>query len=884
MEYIEGKSLRDVINEYKLGLDKIIDIIRQLSEGLSKAHKAGIVHRDIKPENIIIGKDARVRILDFGLAKLKGVSKLTKVTSTLGTIHYMSPEQIQGQDIDCRSDIWSLGVVLFELLTGDLPFKGQYESAVIYAILNEDPCIIRELRSDCSDSLSKIVRNCLQKNPQDRFQSIQDILDAFEDGSYTVTAKKDKAEKHNLPTQLTSFIGREKEIDTIKDLLNEHRLVTLTGPGGCGKTRLAIASVSERISKYKDGVWFINLAPIADSNFVALEISKTLGIKEQPNKEIIDTLIEYIRNMSLLILLDNCEHLVQTCAELANRLLQSVKGLKILTTSREALNIPAEMVLRTPSLSFPDRDSNIDVNKVDRYEAVKLFVERAKTCKFDFDLNPQNVLSVIKICQRLAGIPLAIELAATRIRHMGPETILRHLEDQVKILASSSRTAPERQQTLKATIDWSYNLLQEQEQLLFNRLSVFAGGFDHEAVENVCTDEKLKKENIFPMLCQLVDKSLVIAEDQEEGFDRYRFLVPILQYSLQKLSDSGEETNYRDCHLSYYLNLAEQAYQQQFESQLKWLNKLEQEHDNLIAALNWAHEKSNEKFITLSGYLGWFWYLHGHSLLGMDYLERAVSESTDKSESYAHVITRLGMFIHLLGDSERTINLLHESLNIWRQFKNYREEAIVLGLLGKYASYSKDHEKGLKYNEKSLEIARKIDDPGLLNNCLADLCQCYIGLRKFEQAKPFVEELVVSSEKLQQPWEIVLSHHFRGDCSLGTRNFNAAEKEYGLAVTSAVKYGNTLYVALDLHGVAYSVSGQSRWAKAVRLDAAARNIYKQLGIEIYGVAEFWDEFIDTYIEGAKKHLGEKLSQKYEEEGKKMELEAAVEYALDFDKD
>jgi predicted ATPase len=654
--------------------------------------------------------------------------------------------------------------------------------------------------------------------------------------------------KHNLPEQLTSFIGRSKELETVQKLLSENRLVTLTGAGGCGKTRLATEVASTLIEKYEDGVWFVNLGPVTDPNFVAIEITDVLDIKEEPNKAITDTLIENIESKSLLILLDNCEHLVQACAEIADKLLQSVKGLRILATSREALNVPGELVWRTPSLSFPDNGAKMDIDEVLQYEAVQLFTERASTSKPGFILNPQNVSPIVQICQHVAGIPLAIELAATRIRQLSLETILERLDDQIKIFASTSRTAPKRQQTLQATIDWSYNLLTEEEQRLFNRLSVFTGDFSLESVEEICTDDEIKKENTLSLLCQLVDKSLVIAEDQEDESVRYRCLMPLHQYSLQKLIEIGEEEKYRDRHLSYYLSMAEQAYKEQFESQLKWLNKLEQEHDNLIAALNWSSAQSIEEFILLSGYLAWFWYLHSHYSLGMDYLEKALLKKTDKSEAYARVSAGLGMISHWSGDSQRAINLFNESLDIWRRYQNHLEEAIVLSLLGAYA-YNIDDESGLRYNEKSLEIARKIGNPGLLNHCLVYICQRYVFSKKFDQAKSYLEELLKSSEKLEQPIGIIAAHHFGGDCALGSRNFKEAEKKYSFTITIKLKFGFAAQVCYDIQGVAFSVSGQSRWAKAIRLDAAARKVASQYGVTIDGILELWDEWIDAYIKG-----------------------------------
>jgi predicted ATPase len=690
--------------------------------------------------------------------------------------------------------------------------------------------------------------------------------------------------KHNLPIPTTSFIGREKEMKEVRDLFQKSRLITLTGAGGCGKTRLAREITSTLIEEYRDGVWFVDLSPVTDPNFVVKAITEILSIKEAPNKPIIDTLIENIKDKSLLILLDNCEHLIQVCAEIADKLLQSVKGIRILATSREALNIPGEVVWGIPLLTFPDSGSKKDIDEVQRYEAIKLFIDRAGAGKPGFTLNPQNFSAVVGICQRVSGIPLAIELAATKIRYLGPETILERLQDQFKILSSSSRTVPERQQTLKATIDWSYNLLSEQEQLLFIRLSIFAGDFSLEAVEEVCSDKKIKKENIIIHLSQLVDKSLVIAEDQEDESVRYRCLDPLGQYSLQKLIESGAEEKLRKQHLSYYLKMAEQAYKEQFRLQLKWLNKLEQEYDNLISALNWSFTKSSENFILLSGYLGWFWEAHSYYSIGKDYLERALSKNVSKSEAYARVLFGLGIITYVSANLPRTIRLLKESLGIWRQFNNLWEEAIILCWLSGQYSLSGDYEKGLKSGKQSLESARKTGDPGLINYCLISVCMRFVFSKEWEQAIPYIEELLISSEKLKQPLGILYARHYHSDCTLGLRNFKEAEKRYAFSMKTALKYGHTFITTNDLHGVAFSVSGQSRWAKAIRLDAAARENYRIMGLNIRGLIKFWDEFFDTYIEGARKKLGEELTRKYEEEGRNMGFEAAVKYALDFDKD
>jgi predicted ATPase len=557
--------------------------------------------------------------------------------------------------------------------------------------------------------------------------------------------------------------------------------------------------------------------------------------------------------------------------------------MRILATSREALNIQGEVPWRVPSLSYPDKSLKMDMDEALQYEAVKLFTERAETSKPGFTLNAQNESSVVHICQLVAGIPLAIELAASRTRHLSPKAILERLDGQMKILASSSRIVPERQQTLKATIDWSYDLLSEEEQRFFDRLSVFTGDFSLEAVEDVCSDDRLKKDDVLSVLSQLVDKSLVNIENQEDGSVRYRCLIPLHQYSFQKLSESGEEKKYRKRHLSYYLRIAEKAHEEQFDAELKWQNELETEHDNLIVALNWAFTHSVEEFILLPGYLAWFWRSQSQLQLAVNYLEKALSKDAGKSEAYARTLLGLGMIVFYTGDIPRSIKLLNDSLKIWRRLKNRWEEAIVLGWLGSVLS-STDQETTLEYREQSLEIARKVGKPGLINHSLIFVCQFYAHSQQYDRGMPLVEELYLSSVEHKYPFGIYASLHFKADLVLSTNNYKDAEKQYALALETGLKYGQVLYAVMDIQGVAFALSGQSRWAKSIRLDSAARTKMKAMGLKIDGLYKFWDEWIETYIERAKKEVGEELTQKYEEEGKYMGFEATVKYALDFDKD
>jgi predicted ATPase len=698
------------------------------------------------------------------------------------------------------------------------------------------------------------------------------------------SAKDEKLGQHNLPIQLTSFIGREKEMKVIRQLISKQRMVTLIGAGGCGKTRLAIEVAAQLIPDYEDGVWFVELAPIASQDLVAKEITEVLKIKEVPNQTIIETLIYKIKDKNLLIILDNCEHLVQACAEIVVNLIQSVPGLKILATSREALCITGEHVWRIPSLTLIDPKKIINVEYAKNSEAVLLFTDRARMNNPEFELETANVNEVVTICNKLDGIPLALELVASRTRHMNTHTILERFSDSLDQFSSSDPGTSKRQQTLQATIEWSYNLLSDSDKILFIRLAVFSGGFDITAVEEVCSDDQLPKEIILDKLSLLVDRSLIYTVKSADQSMRYNRLETLRQFAQQKLQSQKEENVIMNRHLQYFLKIAEEAYEEQLESQLKWLNKLEQEHDNLIAALDWSDKNFPKEFVRLAGALGWFWSMHSHISEGKDYLERALLKDEKKSKAHARVLYGLAMIVFYIGEIPRSIDCLDESLKIWRQHNNLWEQAIVLSYFSFVMAAAGDQETGLRYSEESVEIARKIGNPILINYCMIDLCQSFVHLKQYDKARRMIKEFLDSADEQKQSDLIIRARRFLGDCDLGEENYLEAEKGYGFALETALKYGNTLDAAFELLGIAFSVSGQSRWAKSIRLDAAAREKGRLLGVKLYGLIKFYDVLIDTYIGRAREKLGEERTRKYEEEGKTMGFDAAVEYSLDFEKD
>ena len=666
---------------------------------------------------------------------------------------------------------------------------------------------------------------------------------------------------HNIPAQTTSFIGREKEIETIIGLIEKHRIVTLTGTGGCGKTRLACELARYLEKDYRDGIWFVDLASVETEVLVINQLMTAFGLSESPDKDRLDIVLEKIRENRLLIILDNCEHLIRTCAEVAHKLIESVPGLSLLITSREALNVRGEKVWTIPSLSLTDPSAAIDVAVAERSEAVNLFTDRARLSNPGFELVEENASTVSTICHILDGIPLAIELVASRIRYMAAMTLLKRLSERFDSLPSPDPGTPERHRTMQAAIEWSYNLLSEEEKILFRRLSVFAGGFDLVAVEEICASEHFPADKMLDILSKLVDKSMIQTIYQPGQEMRYRLLETLQRYASILLIEKGELEETRKRHMEYFTRLAEEAYLEQFESMSVWLPKLKQENDNLISALNWADQNSPEGFMVLAGYLPWFWVFASNLMTGKQYLEKALLKDSEENEVYARILYALGYLTFYFKDTETVLKLLNESLSLWHQFKNPFEEAIVLSLLSMTHQQLKDFRKSFKYSEQSLDLARKVGKPGLINNALLYLSIAMVHSWQFSEAKPYIEELRTSSEALNHTVGMSGAHHLQSDCALGLKDYMEAEKMYAHSTEVAIKYGFVFNSYADLQGIAFALSGQSRWAKAIRINAAAVESFKTIGVDIYGIWPLWDEFIDTYIHGAKKAVGEVTGKK-----------------------
>ena len=732
MEYVEGQTLREKLGKNPVDSTEILNIAIQIADALDVAHTKGIVHRDIKPGNIMITPRGQVKVLDFGLAMqmtadqpFSDAETKTSVSAgpLMGTIPYMSPEQALGQPIDHRTDLFSFGVVLFEVATGRLPFSGSTAIETINHIINSRPDSIASLRADIPAALERIIDKCLEKNPKNRFQTAHEVLESLRELGSQSRPSNRGTRRSNLPQQLTRFIGRQSEIAQVEDLLSGSRLVTLTGSGGVGKTRLALQIGTNVLKEYEDGVWFVDLAPLLEAALVPQTVASAFGVREEPGRSITETFADFLTNKDLLLVLDNCEHLIGACARFADGLLQASPSLRILATSREALGIVGEIVFQTPALALPDLQRQDGVESLSQNEAVRLFVERAASVQPAFTMTGKNAAALAEICIRLDGIPLAIELAASHVKVLSVQQIHARLDDRIGLLTrGGSRTALPRHQTLRAAIDWSYNLLTNAEQILFRRLSVFSGGWTLEAVETICSGNDLKQGDVLTLLSGLIDKSLVLTEERD-GQERYRSLSTLMEYAQDRLRQTPETGSVQRRHAMFFLAFAERA-DEHFRNAIdnQWLERLSAENDNVRVALAWALENEPETALRMAGALGKSWEIGGYWKESRKWL----AEALGRAGSAAPIAPRgkaLLMMARIAvkeGDYVSSRFAAEQALIVFRELGDKSGAADTLNSLGSIALRQVDYITARSLFEESLAIKREAGDkPGiaaLLNN------------------------------------------------------------------------------------------------------------------------------------------------------------------------
>lgn len=679
---------------------------------------------------------------------------------------------------------------------------------------------------------------------------------------------------HNLPAPLTSFVGREVQLAEIGRLLAKARVLTLVGAGGCGKTRLALEALDTLASGYADGAWFVDLAPIADSALIPQTVATVLGIREGWRRPLVETLADDLDGREVLLLLDGCEHLVGACAEFAERLLQSCPRLRLLATSREPLGIAGEINYRVPSLTLPSNDRASTPERLMESEAGRLFADRAALADPAFPLDDHNAPTIAEICHKLDGIPLAIELAAARVRFLSVEGIAERLTDRFRLLTGGSRTAMPRHQTLRATVDWSYELLSNPEKLILNRLGVFNGGFSIDAAEAICQDGS---SEAFELLGQLVNKSLVMREERHQAVDRYQQLETIRHYALDRLVASGEVEQFRGRHARYFVELAEAAEPHlRGPEQASWLARLENDHDNLRAAMEWCRATDPELTARLAVALGWFWYGHGSLREGRDWLETAVTCSAPNTYRRAMALRRLGNLEYLQGNYQDGRAHTEDALAIFEALENIEGEAACNNNLGLYAHAAGNLAAATAFTERSLQLCRGSDDPALMGTALLNLGTYAVLRHEPAAADGFLVESIGTFRRLQDRRSIALVLGIQFLVSLDRRDHARARALGRESVDLVRELGDQWMLAEILYRFASLAASESRPEDALRLAGAAAAVLEKMGAVASPTAA---QLLEHWLETARASLSPDRASVAWAEGSQMTLEDAIAEAL-----
>lgn len=606
------------------------------------------------------------------------------------------------------------------------------------------------------------------------------------------------ARPNNLPAQLTSFIGRENEMKKFKELFNKSRLHTLTGSGGSGKTRFALQVSAELIDFFENGVWFVELAAISESEMISQTILKVLDLKEEADKNPEETLINYLQNKEILIILDNCEHLVETCAILAEKLLSRCLKLKIITTSREALNCHGELTHRVLSLGTPSPNEVISLYKLSQYEAIRLFIERALAVRSDFRVTNENAPALAEICFQLDGIPLAIELAAARIKVLPVEKIYQRLNDRFRFLTDGKRTALPRHQTLRAMIDWSYDLLSENEKLLWNKLSIFTGGITLHAAEKICSDEKIESDIILDLLNQLSEKSIIIFDSIKQ---RYLMLETIKQYGFEKLTESGLSEKLYKRFIDYFIKLSEDAEPNLNGSEVQlWLDKLEEDHGNLQYAIDWSLKNENGlSAIRLAGSLGNFWFIRGHYTTGRRFLDNILGKNGDSVDSaLKKVLYWAATLANFQGDYEKAKRYNEKNLELSRNDKDKLGIATSLSSLGHLGLLQGEFEKAKMYLNESLIISKETGDKACTASSLSNLGSIAFFQGDYDKAQTYLNESLPLSREVGNKRDITNAVITLGNLAYYKGNFDQAKIYYNESLAISREIGNKRGIVTSL--------------------------------------------------------------------------------------
>ena len=830
MELIEGESLRSETDE-PLPVERIVRLGSQLAGALAAAHERGVVHRDLKPENVVLTPQGVAKILDFGVAQFQPVGLEVHDLPTLsagvvGTVGYMAPEALTGRPADHRADQFALGAILYELATGCPCFRRSSAAETLVATLREEPEPLAVRRPELPPPLVQLVERCLAKDPTDRYPStwaLHKVLSTLSLDSVPRSRRRMAA----LPTPPNHLIGRRDELHQIQNLILEARvrLLTVTGPGGCGKTRLVIEAARTLESSFPGGVLFVSLAALTDPELVASTIARAVGgVEAGSGRELPDLFVELVAEAGpILLVLDNFEQIVDA-APVVGKLLAGCAELRVLVTSREVLRLQAEHDFPLRPLALPPADQLPPVEELQQFPAVALFVDRARAADPTFVVTPESARAVAELCARLDGLPLALELAAVRVRTLTPAAMVERFESRLKLLTGGPRDLPERQRTLRQAIDWSYDLLEPAEQLVFRRLAVFAGGFTLEAAEAVADPFGRLERDVLGIVGTLLDKSLLVRSPDTSGEPRFFLLETVREYALERLATSDDEAGVRKAHAAFFVVLAQEGEATESgPTGANWMGRFTQERNNFRAALDWVVGQDNAEWgMQIAQGLFHFWergedIAEGGRRLGQIL---ALPSAQAPTASRAKALWCAGALASHQGNVEAAVRLLQDSLGISRRLGDRRGQVMSLNAMAIHLKSLGRNEEARACCESCLELCRELGDGAGYGRTLSNYAFLLRLDGDLERARQLYREAGVlferAGDRAGAAWE--MSHE--GDVAL----------LQGEAAAAAALYERALLAFRDLEdplGVGSALGDLGDVARTEGSLGRASDLYRQ---------------------------------------------------------